>query len=171
MKVNATDARHQLFHHQLAASRLKSRKGFMRTVTPVDSSANSSRLRLWKDSLTDVPASIKMGLEVAESLPAGSGNDWLCWRAIKPTAHRGVPCKTVMRRWGYLDDTQSLDCDCGEPQTTARLLSCRLLDEACSADDLLCLVVASGWPYAPTYNIMSIVLPLLGLLSQVNPHL
>ena len=42
-----TDARHQLFHHQPAASRLKSRKSFMRTVTPLDSSASSSRLRLW----------------------------------------------------------------------------------------------------------------------------
>ena len=45
----------------------------MRTVTPHDSSASSSRLWLWKNSLTDVPASVKMGLEVAESLPAGSG--------------------------------------------------------------------------------------------------
>ena len=44
--------------------------------------------------------------------------------------------KTVMRRWGYLDDTESVDCDCGEPQTMAHLLSCRLLDEACTADDL-----------------------------------
>ena len=41
----------------------------MRTVMPLDSSASSSsRLRLWKDSLTDVPAADKMGLEVAESL-------------------------------------------------------------------------------------------------------
>ena len=76
------DARHQLFHHQPAASRLKSRKSFMRTVTPLDSCASSSRLGLWKDSLTDVPASVKMGLEVAESLPVGSGEDWLCWRAL-----------------------------------------------------------------------------------------
>ena len=48
------DARHQLFHHRPAASRLKSRKSFMRTVTPLDSSASSSRLRPCKDSLTDV---------------------------------------------------------------------------------------------------------------------
>ena len=46
--------RHQLFHHQPAASRLKSRKSFMRSLTPLDSSASSSRLQLWKDSLTDV---------------------------------------------------------------------------------------------------------------------
>ena len=32
-----TNARHQRFHHQPAASRLKSRKSFMRTVTPLDS--------------------------------------------------------------------------------------------------------------------------------------
>ena len=44
--------------------------------------------------------------------------------------------KTVMRRWGYLDDAQSVDCDSGEPHTMAHLLSCRLLDEACTADDL-----------------------------------
>ena len=72
---HTTDARHQLFHHQPATSRLKLRKSFVRTVTPLDSSASSSRLQLWKDSLTDVPASVKMGLEVAESLPAGSGED------------------------------------------------------------------------------------------------
>ena len=131
-----TDARHQLFHHQPAASRLKSRKSFMRTVTPLDSSASSNRLWLWKDSLTDVPASVNMGLEVAESLPAGSVEDWLCWRALN-RLHTGVGrAKTVMRRWGYLDDAKSVDCDCGEPQTMAHLLSCRLLDEACTADDL-----------------------------------
>ena len=73
-----TDARHQLFHHQPAASRLKSRKSFMRTVTPLDSSASSRRLRLWKDSPTDVPASVKIGMDMAESLPAGSGEDSLC---------------------------------------------------------------------------------------------
>ena len=43
--------------------------------------------------------------------------------------------KPVMRRWGYLDDAQSVDCGCGEPQTMAHLPSCRLLDEACTADE------------------------------------
>ena len=109
---------------------VKSRKSFVRTVTPLDSSASSSRLGFWKDSLTDVPASVKMGLEVAESLPVGSGEDWLWLRTGVGRA------KTVMRRWGYLDDAQSVDCDCGESQTMAHLLSYRLLDEACTADDL-----------------------------------
>ena len=107
----------------------------MRTVTPLDSSASSSRLRLWKDSLTDVPASVNMGLEVAESLPAGSGEDWLCWRALNRLRTGVGRAKTVMRRWGYLEDDQSVDCDCGEPHTMAHL-SCRLLDEVCTADEL-----------------------------------
>ena len=115
--------RHQLFYHQPAASRLKSRKSFMRTATPLDSSASSGRLRLWKDSLKEVPSSVKMGLEVAESLPAGSGEDWLCWRAINRLRTGVGRAKTMMRRWGYLDDAQSVDCDCGEPQTMAHLLS------------------------------------------------
>ena len=47
------------------------------------------------------------------------------------------------RRVKWLEDsrrtsalTQAVDCDCGEPQTMAHLLSCRLLDESCTADDL-----------------------------------
>ena len=108
----------------------------MRTVTPLDSSASSSLLRLWKDSQTDVLASFKMGQQVTESLPAGSGEDW-CWRALNQLRTGVGRAKTVMRRWGYLDDAQSVDCDCGEPQTMAHLLSCRLLDEACTADDLV----------------------------------
>ena len=118
-----TEAKHQLFHHRPAASRLKSRKSFMRTVTPLDSSASSSRLRLRKDSLTDVPASVNMGLEVAESLPAGSEEDWLCWRPLNRLRTGVGRAKTVMRRWDYLDDAQSVDYDCGEPQTMAHLLS------------------------------------------------
>ena len=128
-----TDARHQLFHHQPAARRLKSQKSF---YAHSRSSASSSRLQLWKDSLTDVPSSVKLGLDVAASLPAGCGDDWLCWRAINRMRTGVGRAKTMMRRWGYLDDAQLVDCDCGGPQTMAHLLSCRLLDDACTADDL-----------------------------------
>ena len=133
--TQTTNARHHLFHHQTAASRLTSRKSLMPTVTPLDSSASNGRFRLCKDSLTDVPSSIKMGLEGVESLPAGSGEDWLFWRALNRLRTGVGRAKTVMRRWGYLDAAHSVDCDCGEPQTMAHLLSCRILDETCTADD------------------------------------
>ena len=44
----------------------------------------------------------------------------------------------------HLDDTQSVDCDCGEPQTMAHLLSCRLLDEASTADHLATVTDRAG---------------------------
>ena len=49
-----------------------------------------------------------MGLDMAESLPDGSGEDWLCWRAINRLHTWVGRAKTVMRRWGYLDDAQSV---------------------------------------------------------------
>ena len=92
LTCKTTDVRHQLFHHRPAASRLKSRKSFVRTVTPLDSSTSSSRLRLWKDNSTDVPASVKMEPEVVEYLPAGSGGLALL-ASSQPTAHKGGPCE------------------------------------------------------------------------------
>ena len=88
-------------------------------VTPLNSSESSSILRLWKDSLTDVPASVKMGLAMAESLPAGSGEDCFCWRVINRLGTGVGHAKTMMRRWGYLDDAQSVVCACGEPRKMA----------------------------------------------------
>ena len=133
--THTTNDRHQLHHHRPAASRLKSRKSFMRTDTPIDSSASSSRLRLWKD--TDTRASLRQNRTLGGPVFAG----WM-WRGLamvassKTTAHRGGPCENGDGRWGYLDDAHSVDCDCGEPQTVTHLLSCRLLDEACTTDDL-----------------------------------
>ena len=102
------------------------------------------RLRLWKDSLTDVPASVFVG--------------WI-WRgpallaSYKPTAHRGGPCEISDEEMGYLDDAQSVDCDCGEQHTMGHLLSCRLLDEACTADDLATVTeraMACAWQVGET---------------------
>ena len=67
---------------------------------------------------------------------AGSGEDWLCWRALNRLRTEVGRAKTVTRRWGYLDDAQSVDWDCGERQTIAHLLSCRLLYETYTAGDL-----------------------------------
>ena len=86
---------------------------------------NIFRLQMWNNQLTDAPATIKLGLEAAEALPAGSDRPWLCWRSLN-RLRTGIECaKTAMRRWGYIDNTQSVNC--GEPQAMAHC--CRLLDE------------------------------------------
>ena len=102
---------------------------------------------------------------MAESLPAGSEEDWLCWRALNRLRTGVGRAKTVMRRWGYLDDTQSVDCDCGEPQTMAHLLSCRLLDEACMADDLA-TVTERAKACARTWEKIVIILCLLKSITN-----
>ena len=98
--------------------------------------ANYTRHNMWNNELTGARATIKLGLEAAEALPAGSDQPWLWWRSLNRLRTGIGRAKTTMRRWGYIDNTQSVNCDCGEPQTMAHLLSCRLLDEHCSLEDL-----------------------------------
>ena len=69
-----------------------------------------------------MPASVKIGLEVAESLPAASGEDWLCWRALNRPRTEVGHAKKVMRRYRYLAAAQSVDYDCGQQHTMAHLL-------------------------------------------------
>ena len=104
----------------------------MHTMTPLDSSPNYTRLQMWKNQLTDVRATIKLGLEAAEALPAGSDQPWLWWSSLNRLRTRIGRANTTMRRWGYIDNTQSVNCDCGELQTMTHLLCCRILDEPCS---------------------------------------
>ena len=79
----------------------------MRTLTLLDSSASSSRLQLWKDSLSYVPSSVKMGLEGAESLPAGSEENWLCWQRtngmLRPVAYASRAMTPTEQRYSQIE--------------------------------------------------------------------
>ena len=77
------------------------------TVTLLDSSPNYTRLQMWNNQLTNARATIKFGLEVAESLPARSAQLWLCWRSLNRLHTEIGGAKTMMRRWGYIDNTVS----------------------------------------------------------------
>ena len=112
----------------------------MYTVTLLDSSPNYTSLHTWNNLLTDAPAATKMGLDTAESLPTGCGQPWRCWRSLNRVRTRICRAKTTTTRWRYIDNTQSYNCDCGEPQTMAHLLCCRLLDEPCSSEDLITVI-------------------------------
>ena len=61
-------------------------------------------------------------LVTAESLPAGSDQPWFCLRSVK-RLYTGVGlAKTTVRRRGYIDETQSMKCDCREDETMSHLL-------------------------------------------------
>ena len=134
-----TQTSHQHYDHVPSAGRLKSRNSFMHTVTvltPLDSSPNDTRLQMWNNQLTDARSTIKLGLDAAEALSGGSDQPWLCWRSLNRLRTGVGRAKTTMRRCGYIENTQSVNCDCGEPQTMAHPLCCQLLDDPCSPEDL-----------------------------------
>ena len=87
---------------------------------------------MWDNQLADVPVAIKMGLQTTGSLPAESYQPWLCWRSLNRVLTGTDRAKTTMRRWGFIDNAQSVNCDCGAPHTMGHLLCWRLLDEPCS---------------------------------------
>lgn len=82
-----TSGRHknQLRNHVPAASWTKSRKSFINTTKPLNSTPSteiSSQLEMWFLRLQDTSAVFKMGLLAAESLSAGLDQPWLCWRSL-----------------------------------------------------------------------------------------
>ena len=72
---------------------------------------------MWNNQLTHARATIKLGLEAAEALPAGSDQPRLCWRSLNRRRTGIGHAKTNMRIRGYIDNTQSVNCDSSEPQT------------------------------------------------------
>ena len=85
-----TDARHQLFHQQPAASRLKSRKSFMRTVTPLDSSVQAA-------------ADCGSGKTAWQTCQPPSKCDWrwpsLCRLDLERTGSVGEPLTDCAQEW------------------------------------------------------------------------
>ena len=57
-------------------------------------------------------------------------------RHLISTAHRGGPCENSDEELGLSRWRTVCGLRLREPQTMVHLLSCRLLDEACTADDL-----------------------------------
>ena len=109
----------------------------MHAVTLLDSSPSYSRLQTRSSQLVDAPGVIKTGSEAAVSLPAGSDQTLLWWRTLNHLCTGYGRAKTTTRRLGYIDNTQSVNCDCGELQAMAHLLCLRLLDEPCAPEDLI----------------------------------
>ena len=60
----------------------------------------------------------------------------MCGVALSVGANRGVPCENSDEEMGLSRRRPVGGLRLWEPHTMAHLLSCRLLDEACTADDL-----------------------------------
>ena len=129
------DIRHPLFNQAPAVSRLTSRESFLKSVVPLTTSTpESTRVTMWEESFSSVPP---MGINPREELPAGAECKWTEWKCLNRLRTGIGRCKVLLHKWGYLQDNQDLNCDCGsEPQTMEHLLQCPLLEQACTAEDL-----------------------------------
>ena len=74
------DKRHPLSGHVPTTSRLKSRESFIHSVTPLETSANSERVRIWKQRLRQHP--LTMAVPVTEVLPPGADSGWTEWKTL-----------------------------------------------------------------------------------------
>ena len=129
------DERHPLYGHHAAPQRLKSRRSFLATVSPLEDNIPSTRLKLWDESLTEHGHDIHMFINPSESLPAGSKLPWITWRSLNRLRSGMGRSKANMLKWGYTDIPA--DCECGQGnQTMPHLLRCDRLQHPCTERDL-----------------------------------
>ncbi|KAJ8417754.1 hypothetical protein AAFF_G00225970 [Aldrovandia affinis] len=64
-----------------APSRLKSRKSFLTSTAPLETTPSEARLAMWKEKLNNHPHSPTMHIPAAESLPPGD-NNWAKWKCL-----------------------------------------------------------------------------------------
>ncbi|KAJ8385114.1 hypothetical protein AAFF_G00192550 [Aldrovandia affinis] len=76
-----TDERHPLHGHVPAPSRLKSRKSFLTSTAPLETTPSEARPAMWKEKLNNHPHSPTMHIPAAESLPPGD-NNWAKWKCL-----------------------------------------------------------------------------------------
>ena len=132
----ATDQRHPLHNHTPPPKRLKSRKSFLASTTPLQTTPSAARLSLWNKRLTKLPPSTKMDLTVDEEvLPPGAKEPWQRWKCLNRLRTGVGRSKVTLERWGYYQGSTICDCETA-PQTMEHMLHCPLLEEPCSPLDL-----------------------------------
>ncbi|XP_072047134.1 carboxypeptidase B-like [Amphiura filiformis] len=134
-RKQTTDVRHPLFNHTPPTRRLKSRKSFITSILPLQTTSSEARTQMWKERLSSEAVTTEMGIQPTESLPPGANEVWANWRCLNRLRTGVGRCKDTLHKWGYTSGPTM--CDCGqEPQTMQHLLECPLLEDPVTTDDL-----------------------------------
>ena len=128
------DERHPLNRHLGVVPRLKSRKSFIKCTEPINTTAKSVRLALWRERLEPPDASVHLNISADEHLPAGADYPWTTWKALNRLRTQVGRSRVNMSKWGYSNETET--CDGGIRQTMQHLLVCPMMHTACSPQDL-----------------------------------
>ena len=103
--ANYTDEKHTLNGHLGVVSRLKSRKSFIKSTEPINTTAKATRLELWREILEPLDASVHLNISADEHLPAGAEN---LWTGTQPVAYTGWPFKSEHVDVGVFQRTRNL---------------------------------------------------------------
>ena len=128
------DERHPLNGHLGVVPRLKSRKSFIKCTEPINTTAKAVRLKLWRERLEPLDASVHLNISADEYLPAGADYPWTTWKALNRLRTQVGRSRVNMSKWGYSNETET--CDCGIRQTMQHLLVCPMMNTVCSPQDL-----------------------------------
>lgn len=131
-KKQETDVRHPLYGHQPPPSRLKSRRSFLTSVTPLVETSSLARISKWTTALSDRERELQ--ITPNEQLPPGADQPWTTWKSLNRLRTRTGRCKTNMKKWGLYSGSD--ECSCGQPQTMLHILNCPTLQQPCLPNDL-----------------------------------
>ena len=95
--------------------RLISRKSFIKCTEPINTTAKAVRLKLWRERLEPMDASVHLNISADEHLPAGADYPWTTWKALNRLRTQVGRSRVNMSKWGYSNETET--CDCGIRQT------------------------------------------------------
>uniref|UniRef100_A0A803SZ68 Reverse transcriptase domain-containing protein n=1 Tax=Anolis carolinensis TaxID=28377 RepID=A0A803SZ68_ANOCA len=121
---------HPLHGYHPPPTRLKSRKGFMRTTTPLDGPPTTARVSLWAAK----PGNSNW-MAPQEGLPPGANQEWATWKSLNRLRSGVGRSKDNLARWHYLEESSTL-CDCGAEQTTQHMYACPQCPALCTEEEL-----------------------------------
>uniref|UniRef100_A0A8D8Q169 Uncharacterized protein n=1 Tax=Cacopsylla melanoneura TaxID=428564 RepID=A0A8D8Q169_9HEMI len=132
-----------MFGQNIQPTRLKSRKSFLQTTEPINSSSEVRKMELWSTFSPD-PL-----IDPKEEPPPGYNQPYTTWKSLNRLRAGVSRCKYNLRKWGYSDNA---DCECGEVQTHDHLLICNQLNHSCNHNDLMeanekAIHVANHWRF------------------------
>ena len=123
-----TDPRHPMYGSQTRRCRLKSRRSFLETTSPLEGTPETRRVHLWRDSVgpTQLPQ--------VEEMAAGNDLPYPTWRSLNRLRTGVSRCYSNLKKWGYTEEDA---CECGAVQDHSHLFSCPHIGVTCTPEDAL----------------------------------
>ena len=146
-KLQVKDTRHPIFNHVPAAYQLAFRKIFRKELNNFETSSSESMgVTLWEERFADFSPVSPKAINHCGEFPAGAGRMWTEWKCLNRLRTGIGRCKVLLHKWGYLKDSQDLNCECGSKlHTMHHLIQCPLLEQVSTTEDCTVQKCVQHW--------------------------